>query len=161
NWGIDAGFEGGALRGQQRLVLRTDAATGVPSSLDRVEEFAVLRAVFAAGVAVPEPLFACSDNAIIGKAVFVMRRVPGNAAGRPITLDPALESSRPALAERLGCELARIQSVRPPRDDLAFLEATDAERHITAFRAYLDRHPNPRPVLEWALRWAEMHIPEP
>src|ERR1700726_3966338 len=58
NWGFEAAFAGGSLAGTQRLVLRTDAATGIPSSLSRVEEFAVLKAVCAAGVTVPEPLFA-------------------------------------------------------------------------------------------------------
>src|SRR5579864_9502266 len=58
NWGVDAQFAGGRLGGRQRLVLRTDAATGIASSLGRIEEFAVLRAVSAAGVKVPEPLFA-------------------------------------------------------------------------------------------------------
>ena len=162
NWGVDANFEGGSLDGAQRLVVRTDAATGVPSSLGRVEEFRVLRAVFAAGVAVPEPLFACTDTAAIGKPFFVMRFVAGSAAGRPITLDPALEAARPALAERLGRELARLQKVRPPRNDLDFLPPYDGPLPaIAAFRTYLDAHPNPRPVLEWALRWAETHLPEP
>jgi aminoglycoside phosphotransferase (APT) family kinase protein len=152
NWAIDAEFDGGSLAGPQRLVLRCDAATGVPSSLDRIEEFAVLRAAFAAGVTVPEPLLACADKAAIGKPFFVMRRVAGSALGRPITLDPALEPARPAIAERLGRELARIQTVRPPRADLAFLVPYDGpQAAIAEFRAYLDRHPNPRPVLEWAL----------
>src|SRR5713101_6245322 len=74
NWGFDAEFSGGHLAGKQRLVLRTDAATGVPSSLTRIEEFAVLRAVFAAGVTVPEPLFPGADPGILGKQFFVMRR---------------------------------------------------------------------------------------
>ncbi len=161
NWGIDASFDGGSLAGLQRLVLRTDAVTGVPSSLGRVEEFAVLEAAFTAGVAVPEPLFACPDSGVIGKPFFVMRRVSGSAAGRPITLDPALEPARSALAERLGRELARIQTIRPPRGDLGFLAPYDGPaEQIVEFRAYLDRHPNPRPVLEWALRWAETHAPE-
>jgi aminoglycoside phosphotransferase (APT) family kinase protein len=162
NWGIDATFVGGRLAGTQRLVLRCDAATGVPSSLSRVEEFALLSAVFAAGAAVPEPLFVCADAIVIGKPFFVMRRMPGSAAGRPITLDPALEPARPALAEVLGRELASIQTVRPPRPDLPFLPPYDGPAaDIAGFRAYLDRHPNPRPVLEWALRWAETHLPEP
>jgi aminoglycoside phosphotransferase (APT) family kinase protein len=160
NWGIDAEFEGGHLPGRQRLVLRTDAATGVPSSLGRVEEFAVLQAVFAADVTVPEPLFACADPAVLGKPFFVMRRVGGSAAGRPITLDPALEPARAALAERLGRELAKLQTVQPPRGDLDFLKTTGPREHIAAFRAYLDSHPNPRPVLEWALRWAEAYLPD-
>ena len=47
NWALDAYFSGGALEGQQRLVLRTAAPTGVAASLGRLEEFAVLRAAFA------------------------------------------------------------------------------------------------------------------
>ena len=160
NWAIDAEFDGGRLAGAQRLVLRCDAATGVPSSLGRVEEFHVLKAAFAAGVTVPEPLFAWADPAVIGKPFFVMRHVAGSALGRPITLDPALEPARPAIAERLGRELARLQTVRPPRDDLAFLPPYDGPcAAIAEFRAYLDRHPNSRPVLEWALYWAETHVP--
>ena len=162
NWAIDAEFNGGRLSGVQRLVLRCDAVTGVPSSLGRIEEFHVLKAVFAAGVTVPEPLFACDDPAVLGKPFFVMRQVAGSALGRPITLDPILEPARPAIAERLGRELARLQTIRPPRDDLSFLPLHDGPLPaIAGFRAYLDSHPNPRPVLEWALRWAETHLPPP
>ena len=32
---------------------------------------------------------------------------------------------------------------------------------IAGFRAYLDGHPTPRPVLEWGIRWLETHIPSP
>ena len=52
-----------------------------PSSLGRIEEFAVLKAAFAAGVTVPEPLWACADPEVIGKPFFVMRRVAGTAQG--------------------------------------------------------------------------------
>ena len=34
-------------------------------------------------------------------------------------------------------------------------------RTSPGFRAYLDRHPQQRPVLEWAIRWLETHMPEP
>src|SRR3977135_3511233 len=54
NWALDARFSGGRLAGDQRLVLRTAAPTGVAASLGRPEEFAVLKAAFAAGVTVPE-----------------------------------------------------------------------------------------------------------
>ena len=164
NWGIDAVFSDGGLAGPQRLVLRTNATTGVPSSLSRTDEFAVLKAVYAAGVTVPEPLFACADPRVIGKPFFVMRRVAGTAQGRHITADPELEPALPRIAARLGEELARIQTIRPPRPDLDFLappEAAGAAAQLAGFRAYLDRHPNPRPVLEWAIRWLESHIPPP
>ena len=164
NWALDAEFSGGRRAGHQRLVLRTDAATGIPSSLSRIDEFAVLKAVSAAGVTVPQPLFACADPRVIGKPFFVMRRLPGTAQGRQITADPALEPALPRVAARLGEELARLQTIRPPRPDLAFLalpEANSPAAQIAGFRAYLDQHPRPRPVLEWATRWLETHIPPP
>jgi aminoglycoside phosphotransferase (APT) family kinase protein len=164
NWAVDAHFAGGTLAGDQRLVLRTVAPTGVPASLDRLEEFAVLKAAFAAGVTVPEPLFASDDPAIFGKPFFVMRRVCGIAAAHRITRDTALEPALSAIAERLGRELARIHTIRPPRVDLAFLpdyEDAGPAQQIAGFRAYLDRHPKPRPVLEWVIRWLETHVPPP
>jgi len=152
------------MAGRQALVLRTDAPTGIPSSLSRIEEFAVLRAVFKAGVTVPEPLLACPDPTVFGAPFFVMRRVAGTAQGRAITTHPALQPQLPRIAERLGRELARLQTIRPPRPDLAFLPRTETmtpERQIVGFRAYLDTHPQPRPVLEWGIRWLETHIPRP
>ena len=161
NWGFAACFAGGRLAGTYDLVLRTDAPTGIASSLGQIEEFAVLQAAHAAGVTVPEPLFACADPAVIGKPFFVMRRVVGAAQGRIITTDPALASSLPGVARRLARELARLQKIRPPHPDLNFLPLVGPAEHIASFRAYLDRHPQPRPVLEWATRWLETHIPEP
>ena len=164
NWGIDAHFSGGVLAGEQRLVLRMAGATGVPSSLDRVQEFAVLRAAFAAGVTVPEPRFASADPAVCGKPFFIMRRASGIAAAHRITRDPALDPVLPQIAEQLGRELARIHTIRAPRADLDFLrsfEASGPAPQIAGFRAYLDTHPAPRPILEWGLRWLETHLPPP
>jgi aminoglycoside phosphotransferase (APT) family kinase protein len=164
NWGLDTRFSGGTLDGDQRLVLRAAAATGVPSSLDRLQEFAVLEAAFAAGVTVPEPLFAEANPAVFGKPFFVMRRASGTAAAHRITRDPALDPALPAVAGRLGQELARIHGIRPPRPDLGFLrpyETAGPTHQIDGFRAYLDAHPIPRPVLEWGIRWLETHLPAP
>jgi aminoglycoside phosphotransferase (APT) family kinase protein len=164
NWGLDARFSGGAFDGEQRLVLRTSAATGVAASLTRVQEFVVQKAAFAVGVTVPEPLFASEDPAVWGKPFFIMRRVDGIAAPDRITIDPTLDPALPAIAERLGRELARIHTIRPPRPDLAFLTPcadTGPIQQIARYRAYLDRHPTPRPVLEWGMRWLETHIPSP
>jgi aminoglycoside phosphotransferase (APT) family kinase protein len=164
NWGIDARFSGGRLDGDQRLVLRAAAATGVPSSLDRLQEFAVLQAAFGAGVTVPEPLFANADPSVFGKAFLIMRRASGTAAAHRITRDPALDPVLPAIAEGLGRELARIHTIRPPRADLGFLppyEQSGPAQQIAVFRAYLDSHPAARPVLEWGIRWLEAHLPAP
>jgi aminoglycoside phosphotransferase (APT) family kinase protein len=164
NWGVAARFSGGSLAGDQRLVLRRAAPTGIAASLGPIEEFAVLEVAFAAGVTVPQPLFASGDPAIFGKPFFLMRRLAGTACGHRITRDSVLDPSLPAIAERLGRELARIHAIRPPRSDLAFLPAYEEvgpAQQIAGFRAYLDHHPIPRPVLEWGIRWLEEHIPPP
>jgi aminoglycoside phosphotransferase (APT) family kinase protein len=58
--------------------------------------------------------------------------------------------------------LARIQTIRPGHPALDFLPPdTGPAGHIAAFRSYLDRHPAPRPVLEWGMRWLEAHLPQP
>ncbi|MBV8119356.1 MAG: phosphotransferase family protein [Alphaproteobacteria bacterium] len=164
NWGLDTRFSGGSLDGPQRLVLRAAGNTGVPSSLERLHEFAVLKAAFAAGVTVPEPLYASADPSIFGKPFFVMRRANGTAAAHHITRNPALDPVLPQIGEQLGRELARIHAIRPPRPDLDFLspyEKSDPACQIAGFRDYLDAHPSPRPVLEWGLRWLETHVPAP
>jgi len=164
NWGLDARFSGGTLDGEQRLVLRASAATGVAASLTRVQEFAVQKAAFAAGVTVPEPLFASEDPAVWGKPFFIMRRVNGIAAPDRITGDPTLDPALPAIGERLGRELARVHTIRPPWPDLAFLAPyadSGPIQQIARFRAYLERHSTPRPVVEWGMRWLETHIPPP
>src|SRR5258708_9106907 len=98
NWGLDVFFSDGRLAGPQRLVLRTNAASGIPSSLARLDEFAVLQAAFAAGVTVPEPLFACADPGIVGKQFFVMRRgaPPPPSPPPPSTPPPAPPPPPPA-----------------------------------------------------------------
>src|SRR5260370_39665857 len=47
NWALDAHFSGGLLAGDQRLGLRPASPTGDASTLDPLQEFAVLKAAFA------------------------------------------------------------------------------------------------------------------
>src|ERR1700759_4046841 len=95
NWAVDARFSAGAFAGEQRLVLRTAAPTGVAASLGRLQEFAVLKAALGAGVTAPEPLWASDDPEIMGKPFFTMRRVEGTAAAHRITLDSGLDPALP------------------------------------------------------------------
>ncbi|MFQ5773624.1 MAG: phosphotransferase family protein [Kiloniellaceae bacterium] len=164
NWLLDVDFAGGPFAGRQALVLRTDSPSAVAASLSRAHEFAVLRAAWSAGVAVPEPLWLCDDPAVLGKPFHVMRRAAGIALGRRIVKDSSLGGDRTALAERLGEELAKIHAIAPPRADLGFLEipSPDPARFaVNRYRAYLDVLGAPRPGLEWGLRWCELHAPPP
>lgn len=159
NWGLKVAVDGAA----RDWVLRTDAPSGVSTSHGRVEEFALLKAAHDAGVTVPEPLFLNTGKALLGKPFYVMERVFGRAEGHILTRDPALAGAGgDRLVERLGGELARIHSIRPPREDLAFLPLPDAPpalHRIATYRGYLDELPDPNPALEYALRWLELRAP--
>ncbi|HSE79595.1 MAG TPA: phosphotransferase family protein [Alphaproteobacteria bacterium] len=162
NWAIDVTIEGGPRAGALALVLRTDAPSGVAASHSRVHEYALLAAAHGAGVTVPEPLAVCVDPGVIGKPFYVMRRAEGTAAGHILTRDDKWHGDRIALVARLGEELARIHSIRPPRDDLSFLEIPSqppAEAAIAEYRAALDGYDQPRPALEWGLAWLAANAP--
>ncbi|WP_418648973.1 phosphotransferase family protein (plasmid) [Thauera butanivorans] len=163
NWLLDVAVEGGEHDGVLALVLRCDSPTaGVAISHGRAQEFALLKVVFEAGVTVPEPLWICEEREVIGRPFFLMRRIGGTAAGHVLVKDERLGGGPAVLAERLGRELARIHSVRPPQPMLDFLpwyEEAPALHLIAAHRAFLDAHHTPHAALEWGLRWLERHAP--
>ncbi len=162
NWRIRTQIDGGAHEGEHSFVVRTDSPSGVAVSHGRAQEFALLGAAFAAGVTVPTPLWLCEDREHIGRPFFVMRCIDGTAAGHVLVKDARLGGDRVQLVERLGGELARIHSIRPPRADLGFLPACDGAPALDAIRrlrASLDGHHTPHPALEWGLRWLERHAP--
>lgn len=157
NWAVD-------LSDGRAWVLRTDNAATLAVSHGRAQEFALLRAAFAAGVTVPEPLYLCEDSTVTGAPFFVMRRVAGTAAAHRVVKSETLGGSRAACVRALGRELARIHTVRPPRADLAFLGSAPDDpcrAFIAEQRAALDRQRLPRPVLEWGLRHLERTAPAP
>lgn len=164
NWLVDFEIIDGPYNGKLECVLRSDSPTaGVAISHSRVEEFSLLKTVFEAGVTVPEPLWLCEDVSIIGRPFFVMRRIGGISAGHVLVKDMRYGVDRKELAQRLGRELARIHSVRPPQISLSFLpwyEESPANHLIALNRQFLDSHHTPHPALEWGLRWLERHAPE-
>lgn len=165
NWRLDVSFSGGCEAGQRRYVLRTNRDGAVPgATLSRPQEYAVMKAAFEAGVTVPEPLFLCTDDAIIGRAFFIMRFVAGTASPHRLVREEGLGGPHDALAERLGEEAARIQRVTAASGVLPFLpqpEGGAAAGILAELRAYLDTQTEPHPVSEWVLRWLEVHAPPP
>jgi aminoglycoside phosphotransferase (APT) family kinase protein len=163
NWSIGLQISDGPHAGRLNCVLRCDSPTaGVAISLGRAQEFALLKVAFDAGVTVPEPLWLCEDDAVIGRPFFLMRRIGGTAAGHLLVKDRTLGGDRVQLAEQLGRELARIHSVRPPQSSLDFLpryEEAPALHRVREYRAFLDGHHTAYPALEWGLRWLERHAP--
>ncbi|MCR9070286.1 MAG: phosphotransferase family protein [Alphaproteobacteria bacterium] len=162
NWKLDADVTGGSYAGPLALVLRTDAPSGVSVSHPRAHEFALLKAAFAAGATVPEPLALDADGDVVGKPFYLMRRATGTADPRFLSRDKALDPHRSELTEAIGRELARIHSITPPNEDLAFLPLDTrppVTRRLDEFRAQLDDLPQAYPTLEWAIRWMDLNTP--
>lgn len=160
NWALEVTRAGAA----ERWVLRTDNPATLAVSLPRLDEYALLRAAHAAGVTVPEPLFACGDAGVIGAPFFVMRRVGGSATGFRLARAAAARGGDDALVRALGAALARIHRITPPRAHLAFLGAPPADAgraFVAAMRARLDAAGTPRPVLEWGLSAMARNLPPP
>ena len=156
NWALDVEVDGEA-RG---WVLRTDAQATVRESVTRAQEFAVLKAVHAADVLAPEPLYLCEDPAVSGRTFFIMQRLPGVTAGHKITRDTALVPDPRRLAREVAANLARLHRIEPPHAGLGFLKTMLARDCIAHYRRYLDTLSHPYPVLEWGLRWCELNVPQ-
>lgn len=161
NWWLTLHIKGGTHDGLLQVVLRSDAPSGVTASHSRAQEFALLRAAFAAGVTVPEPLW-LGNAGVFGREFFVMRKVAGTAAGHRLVKDLSLGGDRDVLAARIGEEMARLHAIRPPAAELSFLPLpalSPALQGVKEFRDFLDRHHTAFPALEWGIRWLERHAP--
>jgi aminoglycoside phosphotransferase (APT) family kinase protein len=162
NWKLAIKVEGGPKTGAHDWVLRTDAASRLAVSHDRADEFACLRAAHEAGVTVPEPIADCADAELIGAPFMVVGHVGGYAQGHKLVRDPLVGRNGAGLAEQLGRELAKIHSLRPPGNGLDFLqlpEKSPALVQVDRMRASLDTISEPRPALEYVLRWLERNAP--
>lgn len=163
NWRLDVRVTGGLREGPDSWVLRTDAAARIPLSLDRADEYAVLRAVHATGIPVAEPIARCTDPAVIGAPFLVQRLVVGVAQARRIVRDPRIDMFGAELAEQLGAVLARIHAITPATSELSFLTLPirpPAKSEVQKLRTMLDGAGEQRPALEYALAWLDANAPE-
>lgn len=171
NWALDLEIEGGHRAGRHALVLRTDAPSRVAASLGRAAEYALITLARTAGVTAPEPYWLCTDPSVIGRAFYLMQRVPGVAAGHRIVKDLTLGGPRDALARRLAVELAKIHSITPAAASRRQADQASAALgpaadnpgldRVRLYRSYLDDLGQARPAIEWGLRWLEWNARPP
>jgi aminoglycoside phosphotransferase (APT) family kinase protein len=156
------------LAGGARKALRSDTASALPGSLDRGAEYEVIRLAVAAGVRTPAVCWPARDLVREGAGAYFMDWIEGQTIARKILRDPTLAGAREKLPAQLAETLARIHAIRaddhpeltlvpPDGHDPRALGPVDAA--LTHHLAALDALPEPRPVIELALRWLDQHRP--
>jgi aminoglycoside phosphotransferase (APT) family kinase protein len=149
---IDARVNGDA----KRFVLRSDAKSSLPGSLDRKAEHDVIVKARCAGVRTPNAFGLSRGLLREGAFAYFMDWADGETIGAKVLRAPTLANARERLPSELAKELAAIHSVKPE-------QAVDdpAATAIAFQRDSLDRLPEPRPALERALSWLVAHKPPP
>lgn len=149
NWGLDVRRDGRA----EAWVLRTDAPSGVAMSWGKAEEYRILEVVHRAGVTVPRPVALGADASLLGRPFYVMTRHSGEARGRVLVRDPAIDDWGPPLARRLARELATLHRIDAPVAALPFLPLPEqpAGARVEEYRRHLATLDGPDPVLDLAL----------
>ena len=159
---LNVRFSNGLGRNIHRLVLRTGRAVGVAGSLSRAEEFAVMQAAFQVGVLLPEPLWCAAAGEVLDHDFIIMRHVHGTTDESAIVHDARLGGPHDQLAEQLGAQLARLQTITPASEVLPFLPrptGPPGAQLVAALYAVLDSLEDSHPVIEWGLRWLNRNTP--
>lgn len=142
--------------GRRLFVLRSDARTTLPGSIDRAQEFEVVSAAAARGVRTPAPRWFGRGLVREDAGAYFLDFVPGEAIGRKVVASPALAGARERLAETLARELAKIHGLTPA-DAPGLLggaaPADPLEHRLGLMRKAIDALKQPRPAVELAFSW--------
>jgi len=141
-------------RGQpaRKVVVRSDAGLAFAGT-SVLDEYPVLQALHAAGVAVPAPIWAgrLSDDML---PLLVVEFAEGSPFGSPA----AAEVRNEALCRDMAAKLARIHGVDPAllgrvEGDGAAHNRAAVARELDAKSAQMQALDRPMPLLEYALAW--------
>jgi len=157
---IDVRIDGVA----QRLVVRSDAPSGIPGTLNRAAEFDILRAATAAGVQTPSARWLTQGLLRDGAWAYFLDWSEGVAIGRKVLKAPELAEARAALPGQLAIQAARIHGITPGSEPGASITAVSApddavEEGLRMLRELVDRLESPTPATELILRWLVEHPP--
>ncbi len=159
SWCVDAVVDGSPLP----LLVRRDAANSAGAdsgAVDLQTEYALLRAVHAAGVKVARPWGVTDD--LDGRPAVIMDRLEGTSIGPRVVRSSSLATAREQLPQQLAEALAGIHSV--PLNQLPPLPGRDEQAHpalagVTRLRRELDRADEAHPAIELGLTWLHEHAP--
>jgi aminoglycoside phosphotransferase (APT) family kinase protein len=146
-----------------KLVLRRKPAGVLLASAHAVDrEYRITRALFEAGLPVPEPLVLCEDTDVIGTMFYVMRHVPGRAFWDP-QMPGLSREDRAAIYDSANAALAQLHRV-----DFAALGLADYGRPGNYFarqiarwsRQYDASRTRDLPEMERLIAWLPGAIPD-
>lgn len=145
-----------------RCVLRSDAMSSLPGSLDRRREFAVVQAAHARGVRTAKAEGLSADLVRDGAYGYVLDWVEGEAVGRKVTRGKELASARLTLAPVLANELAKIHSITPENTPslevvLGMAPLDPVAARLADFRKRIDALSTKRLGIELIYRWLVTH----
>ncbi len=144
--------------GPRVMVLRGDAPSSLPGSLDRSQEFEVIAAAVEAGVRTPEARWLASGILREGSWSYLLDFIGGDAIGRKVLASPKLAAARAAMPAELAAILARVHSVTPQTAPTLPLLHEDP---LVSVERWLRPLTEPHPALTLALRWLDAHRPGP
>ncbi len=157
----------GAHAGTRRMVLRSDARTSLPGSLDRAKEHDVIQAAVRGGVRTPDARWLARDLVREGSSAYFMDWVEGEAIGRRVVGSSKLATARQRLPAACAGELAKIHAITPAThpalfhaDSAAATTGNPSADALRFLRTMLDALVDPRPALELAFRWLRENAPE-
>ena len=149
-----------------RRVMRSDARSALPGSLDRATEYAVLALAVSRGVPSPPVAWLTPDLVRPGAHAYFMEHVAGEAIGRKVAWAPELAEARLALPAQWAAALARIHAIKPADAPALSLSswgerpsAAPARAVLASMRSQLEALPEPHLAIELALGWLEAHVP--
>lgn len=147
---------------RQRLVLRSDARSTLPGSIDRQAEFEVIQAVRDAGVKTPDARWLTPNLLRPQTHAYFLDWVSGEAIGRRVVKSGELADARRSLGVTLARQLALIHSVTPENHALRGLpvpEQGPAAHALETLTVMLRSIDGDFPSIELGLRWLRQRLP--
>ena len=144
----------------QRLVVRSDAPSGIPGTLDRSREFNVMQAAVAGGVRTPGVRWLSQGLLREGAWAYFLDWSEGVAIGRKVLKTPELAEARTKLPAQLAEQAAAVHAITPDSEIgqtiTAFAVPPDGDavaEGIRLLRDMIGRLEAPTPATELIFRW--------
>lgn len=143
--------------GQRSIVLRKDFGVNVAGA-SVTYEYPIIRAVWEAGLPVPEPLWLENDSDVIGGRFIAFSRVAGKAMGTLFTSDAS-----PAFLREFAAALARMHSLDINATGLADQLNLGRDPHpvktmVMQFRERYRKSVPPTPLMDAAFAWLDLQL---